>query len=209
MSELWHSRRPVTTWTPKLRKLRRWKPLPGDNRWRYGRLRWLRTCCSELQSVRISASATVTSHRRDSVMPRQETSYEYWNEYYNVNPCIGQCLRLEKSKQFVTFSFIIFPVYQRWDSSRYQVGWCSGNALRFYSESSWSNLGRDTGYPEGFRGFSQSTHANAGTVPRLGQDHFHLQPYEFIIQQSYPSPLYSSRYWQSHAVNQKNNVIWM
>jgi hypothetical protein len=81
-----------------------------------------------------------------------------------------QCLRFEKSRQFVTFFLIILSNV----SEMGQVGWCSSNALRFYSEGSWSNLGRDTGWPEGFRGFSQSTHANAGLVTRLGQDHFHL-----------------------------------
>jgi hypothetical protein len=34
--------------TYKLRKLRRWDPLPGDNRWRHSRLRRLSVCCSEL-----------------------------------------------------------------------------------------------------------------------------------------------------------------
>jgi DNA-binding transcriptional LysR family regulator len=34
------------TW--KLRDLRRWKPLPGNNRWRYSRLRRFSACCSEL-----------------------------------------------------------------------------------------------------------------------------------------------------------------
>jgi hypothetical protein len=34
-SELWDSRRPVRTWTRKLRKLRSWKPLSGNNRWSY------------------------------------------------------------------------------------------------------------------------------------------------------------------------------
>jgi hypothetical protein len=58
--ELWESRRSVRTWTRKLRKLRRWKPLPGDNRWRYGRLKRLGTCRSELQSEWISDSAIVT-----------------------------------------------------------------------------------------------------------------------------------------------------
>jgi hypothetical protein len=53
------SRRPVRTWTRKLRKLRRWKPLPGDNRWRYSRLRTLSTCCSESQSAWISVSAVI------------------------------------------------------------------------------------------------------------------------------------------------------
>jgi hypothetical protein len=56
-SELWDSRRPVRTWTRKLRKIRLWKPLLGDNRWRYGRLRTLSTFSNELQSVWISDSA--------------------------------------------------------------------------------------------------------------------------------------------------------
>jgi hypothetical protein len=34
--------------------------VPGDNRWRYSRLRRLSACCSELQSVWISDSAVVT-----------------------------------------------------------------------------------------------------------------------------------------------------
>jgi hypothetical protein len=59
-NELWDNRRPVKMWTRKLRKLRRWKPLQGDNRWRYSRLRTLRPCCSERQCVWISVSAIVT-----------------------------------------------------------------------------------------------------------------------------------------------------
>jgi hypothetical protein len=51
MSELWDSRRSVRTWTRKLRKVQLWKPLPGDNRRRYSRMRRLDTCCSELQYV--------------------------------------------------------------------------------------------------------------------------------------------------------------
>jgi hypothetical protein len=57
---MWDNRQPVRTWTRKLRKLRRRKPLPGDSRWRYSRLRRLCTCCSELQNVWISSSTTVT-----------------------------------------------------------------------------------------------------------------------------------------------------
>jgi hypothetical protein len=53
-SELWDTRRPVRTWARKLRKLQRWKSLPGDNRWRYSRLGRLSTCYSELQSLWIS-----------------------------------------------------------------------------------------------------------------------------------------------------------
>jgi hypothetical protein len=59
-SKLWNSRQSLRTWRWKLRKLRRWKPYPGDNRWRYWRLRTFRTCCSELQSVWINVSAILT-----------------------------------------------------------------------------------------------------------------------------------------------------
>jgi hypothetical protein len=57
---MWDSRRPVRSRTRKLRNLRRSKPLPGDNRWRYSRLRRPCACCSELQKVWISDSALVT-----------------------------------------------------------------------------------------------------------------------------------------------------
>jgi hypothetical protein len=59
MSDFWDSRRPVWTWTRKLRKVRRWKPSPGDNHWRYSRLRGLCTCYNELHSVWISVRAIV------------------------------------------------------------------------------------------------------------------------------------------------------
>jgi hypothetical protein len=49
----------LRTRTRKLRKLRRWKPLPGDNRWRHSRLRRLNAWCNELESVWISESAIV------------------------------------------------------------------------------------------------------------------------------------------------------
>jgi hypothetical protein len=55
-SELWDSCRWVRMWTQKVRKLWHWKPLPGDNQWRFSRLRRLHTCCSELQSVWLSIS---------------------------------------------------------------------------------------------------------------------------------------------------------
>jgi hypothetical protein len=58
---LWDSLRPVRTWTRKLRKLRCWKPLPGDNQWGYSRLRSPTACCNKLQSVWISDSDIVIS----------------------------------------------------------------------------------------------------------------------------------------------------
>jgi hypothetical protein len=50
-SQLWQSLWSVRAWTRKMRKLWCWKPLPGDNWWRYSRLRRLSACCSELQGV--------------------------------------------------------------------------------------------------------------------------------------------------------------
>jgi hypothetical protein len=47
-SWLWDSRRPVKMWKRKMMQLRRWKPLPGDNQWRYDILRRFNACCSEL-----------------------------------------------------------------------------------------------------------------------------------------------------------------
>jgi hypothetical protein len=47
-SQLWDSRQPERTWAQKMRKLRRWKPLPGDSRWRYSIARRLSVCCSGL-----------------------------------------------------------------------------------------------------------------------------------------------------------------
>jgi hypothetical protein len=63
-----NSRRPVRTWTRKLRKLRRWKPLPGNNLSTYSRLRSFRTCYSELQSlISISAIVFVVAFCKSSV----------------------------------------------------------------------------------------------------------------------------------------------
>jgi hypothetical protein len=58
--EFWTIRQPARRWTWKLKKLRHSKPLPGDKRWRYSRLRTLSACCSELLNMRISDSAVVT-----------------------------------------------------------------------------------------------------------------------------------------------------
>jgi hypothetical protein len=66
--------------TRRLRNLRRWEPLPGDNRWRHSRIRRLSVCCSELQTVWISQSAVI------------KCSYEFQDSKKSVNqskPCVG------------------------------------------------------------------------------------------------------------------------
>jgi hypothetical protein len=52
-SELWDSSRPVRTWTRKLRKLQRWKPLSGDNRWRFVKLRVTTICTCSINLISI------------------------------------------------------------------------------------------------------------------------------------------------------------
>jgi hypothetical protein len=44
-----------------------------------------------------------------------------------------------------------------------------------------SSLGRDTGYPGGVHGVTQSLQVNSGTVPRLEQEGFPPNPFQFII----------------------------
>jgi hypothetical protein len=45
-----------------------------------------------------------------------------------------------------------------------------------------SHLGSETGYPDrGFCGFPQSLQQMLGFCLKLGQDHFFLRPFEFII----------------------------
>jgi hypothetical protein len=59
----WDRRQPARTWSLEQENwgiLWRWKSLPGNNRWRYSRLRRLSTCCRGLQSVWISDSVIVT-----------------------------------------------------------------------------------------------------------------------------------------------------
>jgi hypothetical protein len=54
------------------------------------------------------------------------------------------------------------------------------------------NLGRDTGYPESLRSFTQFPRANTGRVPRSG--HYSVFPnlFRFIIHQpTYHPTLYS------------------
>jgi hypothetical protein len=50
----------VKPWTRKLRDLRHWKPVPGDNQWRSSKQSRHTACCSDLQSVWISDSTAVT-----------------------------------------------------------------------------------------------------------------------------------------------------
>jgi hypothetical protein len=73
------------TWTPKLRKLWRWKPLPGHNRWRYRRLRF-RTCYSELHSAWISVSDITfcNSSINPITNPRPVYSHSYTLQYIHL-----------------------------------------------------------------------------------------------------------------------------
>jgi hypothetical protein len=47
-----------------------------------------------------------------------------------------------------------------------------------------SNPGRATSYPQYFRGFPQTMQANAGAIPRLGNDCLLPNAFQFIIRQS-------------------------
>jgi hypothetical protein len=58
----------------------------------------------------------------------------------------------------------------------------AASLLTCIREGLGSNFGPDTNYPDGgFRGFPQSLKVNAGIVPRLGQDYFLSNPFQFII----------------------------
>jgi hypothetical protein len=70
--------------------------------------------------------------------------------------------RMLESKQSVIFSFIMFPKISDVGKLKISSGIVLGTFIR---KVLGSNLGRDTGSPQGFRGFCQSTYANARVVP--------------------------------------------
>jgi hypothetical protein len=62
----------------------------------------------------------------------------------------------------------------------HRAGCCRG-CIR---ETLGSNVGRNVSYLEGFRGFTQSLHANIGIVPRLSHTHFLPNPFQFLYHRS-------------------------
>jgi hypothetical protein len=91
-SYLWDSYRRVRAWTRKLRDLQRWKPLPGNSRWRHRRLRRHCTWCSEVLNVWISDSAifTLVTICKCSINPNTNPNQVYTSRQQlgSMNKCI-------------------------------------------------------------------------------------------------------------------------
>jgi hypothetical protein len=98
-TELWDSRRPVKTWTRKLRELQHWKALSGNNRWRYSWLKRLSTCCSELQSVWISDSAVAACSNGLQVF--NKSNYQFKPRPLSLNHVTICLVQLESSLEGV------------------------------------------------------------------------------------------------------------
>jgi hypothetical protein len=81
---------------------------------------------------------------------------------------------------------------------RNRAGLCSGNALDLYSGGVGSNLGRDTSYPEVFRGFSippgKCLDSTSIRLQQLPSESFHLPFYNLTL------CIYSLRHWQRFLV---------
>jgi hypothetical protein len=81
-------------------------------------------------------------------------------------------------------------------SFKTKTGWSGVNAVDLYSVRTLTNTPAIR--TEVFRGFPQSMQDNSGLVPRSDDDHFHINPFQFIFHQS----SYHSRHWDCRNITQ-------